>query len=264
MTHAWFVQMGGFAIQNSEGTVRSLGGRSFLHLLSAGALALPNTTKIEIEEKSKGSGIAKTIACIQILYLAANLLGRAIQHLPVSTLELFTLAMVIMTLMLYALWWSKPLDVRVPIILETKASDKEVLKKMVNIGSRSDWNVPGKSLLSSDEDVGNGSRTGRFIQVVAMIAFGACHLIGWAFDFPTEVEALLWKIASVCCLVLPLAVMFVVSTLPDIYEDWCFGLLVPLYVLVRLYLIVEVFVSLRKVPAGVYQSVQWSQYLPHI
>jgi hypothetical protein len=41
-------------------------------------------------------------------------------------------------------------------------------------------------------------------------------------------------------------------------------ILTPLYVLVRTYLLVEVFVSLRSVPAGVYQTVNWSLYFPHL
>jgi hypothetical protein len=35
-------------------------------------------------------------------------------------------------------------------------------------------------------------------------------------------------------------------------------------VLVRAYLLVEVFVGLRSVPADVYVSVNWSAYIPHI
>jgi hypothetical protein len=42
--------------------------------------------------------------------------------------------------------------------------------------------------------------------------------------------------------------------------------LIPLsfYVFIRIILFVEVFISLRSVPAGVYKAVNWSFYIPNI
>lgn len=80
-----------------------------------------------------------------------------------------------------------------------------------------------------------------WIVVPATAIFGACHLIGWNFEFPTPVESLLWRIASVCCVVVPLLFFSLVRTIPERYEDWFIFSLVPLYIIVRLYLIVEVF-----------------------
>ena len=39
---------------------------------------------------------------------------------------------------------------------------------------------------------------------------------------------------------------------------------VPVTVVARIFLVVESFVSLRHVPIGVYASVPWSDWLPHI
>lgn len=41
----------------------------------------------------------------------------------------------------------------------------------------------------------------------------------------------------------------------------CAGTL--LYIFSRLYIVVESFVSLRRVPIGVYETVTWAQYIPH-
>jgi hypothetical protein len=38
----------------------------------------------------------------------------------------------------------------------------------------------------------------------------------------------------------------------------------PILTAARLYLVVESFISLRDVPAGVYATVPWAQYIPHI
>ena len=36
-----------------------------------------------------------------------------------------------------------------------------------------------------------------------------------------------------------------------------------LYIILRLYLLVAIFISLRLVPANVYTTVDWSRYIPH-
>ena len=38
----------------------------------------------------------------------------------------------------------------------------------------------------------------------------------------------------------------------------------PLYIIVRAYMIVEVFLSLRALPPSAFQSVQWSSLIPHV
>ena len=38
----------------------------------------------------------------------------------------------------------------------------------------------------------------------------------------------------------------------------------PLWILSRTYIIVETFISLRHVEMGVYQTVEWTDYIPHL
>ena len=38
----------------------------------------------------------------------------------------------------------------------------------------------------------------------------------------------------------------------------------PLFILSRIYIIFETFISLRHVQLGVYQTVQWTDYIPHL
>ena len=94
-------------------------------------------------------------------------------------------------------------------------------------------------------------------------AFGACHLIGWDFLYPSSVEQLLWRIFSISCVVIPLLVLFLLIFEYTDFSDSLFGgclsclvfLLLVLYLLARAYLIVAIFRSLRSVPAGVYETV---------
>ncbi|KAI1632907.1 hypothetical protein F4809DRAFT_625556 [Biscogniauxia mediterranea] len=119
--------------------------------------------------------------------------------------------------------------------------------------------------------------------IVVSLIFGACHLIAWNWSFPSQIERLLWQVASIGSTVLP--VLFpVVQVLRGAGEDlgrgrsysrtmyrfrnwkkWLFyGLVVFPYFVCRIYLLVEVLAGLRDMPQGAYASVQWSNYLPHV
>jgi hypothetical protein len=50
--------------------------------------------------------------------------------------------------------------------------------------------------------------------------------------------------------------------LPEIIEDINLFGCASLYVLFRIYMFIEMFISLRAAPASVYQTPQWSQYFP--
>ena len=45
---------------------------------------------------------------------------------------------------------------------------------------------------------------------------------------------------------------------------WIFVILIPIYLLARMALLVEAFLSLRALPSGAYSVVNWTEYLPHI
>jgi hypothetical protein len=134
---------------------------------------------------------------------------------------------------------------------------------MAKINPNSQWAISRQSLIAAD-DIVPYNKFSSGVLLSAVCTFNACHLVGWNFEFPTNIEALLWKTATVCCLILPLVYAMKSLVLPNENEEWPLIVFLPLYGLIRLYLIVEVFFRLRRVPAGVYQTVQWAQFLPHI
>jgi hypothetical protein len=95
--------------------------------------------------------------------------------------------------------------------------------------------------------------------------------VAWNFAFPTEIERILWRTASVSSCVLPLCFgvldwvqdnVFVHNAsfqkvMSDILPVW-----VLLYIIVRVYMFVEMFVGLRAVPMDIYKTVNWAQYFP--
>ena len=125
----------------------------------------------------------------------------------------------------------------------------------------------------------------------AAMIYGGLHALAWSAHFHSPTEQLLWRISSVVVMggIPTLAVMFGVSNqlrdsiLGDSDHDWTLHLVLfslfrlvfysfiglnfliaIAYVLARLYLVVECFIQLSHLPAGVYEVPEWSAYFPHI
>lgn len=143
-----------------------------------------------------------------------------------------------------------------------------------------------------DMTVGYDGETGRFSSVTAAIltngyilsilflltlVYGGVHLSAWNWTFPTHVESSLWKFS---CLYIMLAVP-VIYVLHKIFMVFArkgdkispggmgvFSLanavLTYCFLLARIFIIVEVFLSLRQVSVGVYLSPSWLQMFPHV
>lgn len=108
--------------------------------------------------------------------------------------------------------------------------------------------------------------------------YGSVHLSAWAFEFPTPVEGLLWKAASIAVatamffwflLVLVIAMIFSWLDIEDEILDFViFGIVgrITMFMMIicRVYIVVEAFVSLRAVPIGVYWTPAWIQMIPHV
>ncbi|KAK3364564.1 hypothetical protein B0T25DRAFT_443028 [Lasiosphaeria hispida] len=117
--HSFYAGMGGFAIDLAShklGILETgyLGDSSQLVLTPHGVelLAqsghLPDMDKKEIEEKNRADILAKTICCLQVGWMVLQSVERYRLQLPLSLLEVYTLAHVLCALALYALWWHKP------------------------------------------------------------------------------------------------------------------------------------------------------------
>ena len=107
----------------------------------------------------------------------------------------------------------------------------------------------------------------------AAIVYGGLHALAWFAHFHSPTEQLLWRISSVV-VIGGIPTLAVIWKLADSFsEDRHVAaltlfvldfLIASAYVLARLYLVVECFIQLSHLPAGVYEEPQWSAYFPHI
>ena len=124
--HSFYAVMGGFAFDTSASTPSFLpNGRTRLTLNLRGLVyvaekapwLLPDLSGEFIKDKSKASGLAKLLVCLQALWFCVQCILRLTQGYAISLLELNVFGHCVCALLIYALWWNKPLDVEEPTLL---------------------------------------------------------------------------------------------------------------------------------------------------
>jgi hypothetical protein len=80
-------------------------------------------SKKYLQVKSKANGLAKFLVCLQASWFCVQCLVRVGQALPVTLLEINTFAHSLCALLVYILWWYKPLDVEQRTHLSVKGVD---------------------------------------------------------------------------------------------------------------------------------------------
>jgi hypothetical protein len=71
----------------------------------------------ELMDRSKTNLLSRTVAYGQMIWFCANFIGRLVDGLNITKLEVASLAYVAMTLATYYFWMNKPLDVDCPIVV---------------------------------------------------------------------------------------------------------------------------------------------------
>ncbi|KAF2635759.1 hypothetical protein P280DRAFT_473662 [Massarina eburnea CBS 473.64] len=137
MTHSYYAAMGGFAVDISHDEIHFLAStkhtqfkltpEGFLWVQKWRPELIPTIRKAEINDKSKASALAKTLVCLQALWFCIQCVLRLSQNLTISLLELNTFAHAICTLLIYVLWWDKPLDIEQSSLLLQQSGTKEVV-----------------------------------------------------------------------------------------------------------------------------------------
>ncbi|KAK0647089.1 hypothetical protein B0T16DRAFT_328254 [Cercophora newfieldiana] len=132
MTHSFFACTGGFAFEldgldtvdagrDDEGQPPqrlTLTARGVALLAQCGHL--PRVDRGDIDDKSKANNLAKATVIMQACWLLVQVIGRLAARLPVTLLEVNTVAHVLCAFAMYMFWWNKPLLPNQPIIIRDK------------------------------------------------------------------------------------------------------------------------------------------------
>lgn len=159
---------------------------------------LPSLLEEEIHDRSKGDALLKALALIHVFWLVLSLVARQVSGLPISQLEIATLAFTAPSFLTYFLTWNKPKDVQTPNYIP--AVRYPTVPEMIQIASagprrtftgpqrRSHW-IPNNTVHSCGPGrhacfvLGYGS-------VGGAVLFGALHCLAWNATFPLHGGAL--------------------------------------------------------------------------
>ena len=278
LVHAEFAVAGGIRVK-SPGTDEIMPKRieSLKKAVESGQITEPPISKEELKSRSKSDGVVKSIALLQITWFGLQALFRAIQHLQVTALEIITVAFFFLTMLIYAIWWNRPQDIEYPIIITLQNEDANEIKgsREGNVGTKSRGDA--KLWFTDQKYQAFVNKAWHFFVILAIIApiFGAIHCLAWDAPFPTPKEALAWRICAVATTSLPLVefAIFLLCTWDVVSgSEYKFSplhlfLTIPplaLYVLARITLITLAFMSLRALPAGAFQTIAWTNYVPNL
>jgi len=290
----------------------------------------PRISQAEIEDRSKGDAISKSVVILQTGWFVTQCIARGVQRLPITELELATVAFAALNFVICVLWWDKPQNVQRGVrvykkrITESPIDDGNAEATVGYWGALRDalsdipsaivrgpvlvgfddfpWLIrallwpffkPADILFPADEpDDGKfekrvytfypskwvtlSKKSSIFIVAAITVVFGAIHCIGWSFNFPSSVERILWRVASLSITGVPIIFYPLVGLGYAIdgflynyrRDDFCVyiiaTLLLFLYILSRLALLILPFICLRSLPPAAFHVVHWTSFIPHL
>lgn len=134
---------------------------------------------------------------------------------------------------------------------------------------------------SWSKDIGHEPSIDKGLHVLFNVIYGGTHLAAWNAYFPTTSERLIWRIAALTLMSVPLwgglwmlwwkgvrsnrRILYPIRNgdLDIVAAPMFFAVMVG-YIISRCYFLMESLVSLRLLPADAYQTVSWTAVLPHI
>ena len=329
MKHAFFANMGGIEIKPPDFVPFRVNAKQLHFLIAQGYLPYPNVSLKEIWDKSKQDTMAKIITCVQITYLILQCIGRALQDLEITTLELFALAIVVCSIATSWCWLHKPADVKFPIRIDMNTHITRILREGGPAAARPyrqtpldfiddlcpSWSLNVQTFMHmplgpferpiprfGNDRLPHLELRENLLLFVATLTYASVHVCAWNWTFPTRIENILWRIASMILLCSTITfwmfegiaiwyrrggekflykVLNMMDRLEDIeklrieraanprplplkVEFWSIFPLAVIYAIARTYLLAEAFGGLRNLEASAFVNVNWSIYIPHV
>jgi len=192
---------------------------------------------------------------------------------------------------MYFFWWNKPFHIRKPkeIPFTSSRTHQAVVMKFLETDTniyygegawRRQWAF---RRISNGKFVSNQIRSRQWRKLPMPLwwsailgsIFSAIHISAWNWSFPTPAERMLWRICStgttVSCV--SIGILLLISAqlghrqrfpprIGPFIGAWLV-FFIGVYLVGRLIIIIQMFACFRKSPAGLYETVDWSAYLPH-
>ncbi|OJA10965.1 hypothetical protein AZE42_08484 [Rhizopogon vesiculosus] len=258
VTHGFFAWMGGFLLYVNDKPRAPLTPDELHGFVSDGSVDMPDIAEADILDRSKGDELSKSVAMLQLVWFVIQLIARWVQKLPVTLLEVDTLAVAALTCIAYSWWWKKPKDVGRPYIVRWKAESPptslaygKVNTKLVAGDDFSYFHYLAHSLFG-------------LMGFEPMISPGAWHGVWRDTLFGLELFVSEAHRADIVACGFPWGIGHW-KFLPSM--EGFVGVVIVIssvaYTAARLTLIVLTVMSFQSLPSGVYNTVAWTKFIPH-
>ncbi|KAF7304198.1 hypothetical protein MIND_00651900 [Mycena indigotica] len=242
LAHGFFFVMGGFVDVDGHPIVTE--NQLNLPGVLEAICAVPESA---IRDKSKGDIFSKGIAFCQGLWFIVQCLARGVQHLPLTELEVATLAFATINALTWLLWVDKPLDVQDPLTIQLRTSPEADSDSMFSPNPQAParhvypasipWQKRFEAPISNIYQVPShyNPLTNTFVptfwcadprdsgtqslntawsltfvgQLLCGAVFGAIHCASWSTTFPSVAEMWLWRASTIIIIAMPLALLLV-------------------------------------------------------
>ncbi|KAF7342145.1 hypothetical protein MVEN_01802200 [Mycena venus] len=273
-THGYFFSMGGF--------VTAIGHHPIVteEQLDDKTLAeIQKVTEDEIEDRSKHDALAKGLALVQVIWAIAQSAARVNQQLPVSELEVVTVAFAVVNLFIWVLWWGKPLNVVQAIPISTFDAPEPPLnvEQAIPISTSNAPEPPGLpvklNILDKFWGVLTGNYTGSekapfqplvatcvpsfwshydidkdielpafFTECFVATIFGIIHCLAWHSTFPSHTEMWMWRSCALIIAVVPVGIAVMGASIILSSPDSIFHPVIG-FIFISLYIITRLFLT---------------------
>lgn len=239
-SHGFFVIMGGFHAFTREDTEKSSAnhdpGTPWYPLHRKTAVSMIQTDDImlpleeEIQDRSKSDALSKVLVLLQTGWFVIQCVARRVAGLPLSELEVLTLAYTIVNVGIYIAWWDKPRNVARPnrvwmpkglvcqelssALQQRRLANGNTFDRIIGSlvpGGKGDTGWAGQTgvptFYSGSPNSGREFLPATFVSCVVGTLFGAVHCIAWSYSFPSLTDQRVWRWSSVAMVSVPVAVL---------------------------------------------------------
>ena len=106
----------------------------------------------DIADRSKADSLGKLLVCVQALWMVVNCIARKASGRPTTLIELNVIVHVVVAVVVYGLWWYKPLAVANPTLLPRPPGGEEIIEILANEVPRPDLSNVRRYRLEDDDD----------------------------------------------------------------------------------------------------------------
>ncbi|KAF2225267.1 hypothetical protein BDZ85DRAFT_248631 [Elsinoe ampelina] len=230
MTHSFFADAGGFLLHTRDFPACPINGLQLHYLVIHGYVPLPALTKQHIGDRNKMDGMLRLISLWQVFWFCFNEFFRFLDGIHITALELTTVANIICSVPSAMCWFDKPQDVTMPETIFCKTTMAQILKEAkfgnptshyryspLEFIDRREWSwsrqwchwtnilrhmgidfVPDATPIKRVQTtyIREISDIQYFFVCAVGFVYMAMFVLAWNHDFPTRLEQLHWRFAS--------------------------------------------------------------------